>query len=229
MIKSETEESVFTEIFEKFLKDYQEWPEILEIAKKNSYNLGREGKIWIIGGFVYRPIIRALYGEIPEPSQTDIDFLIERGSASEEVYAPKGWDVKRTEAGYFYLEKGNIRIDPNYLYSFHSIISRHTIPEMRHFFPGTPMNIQSIAYDLTDKTVGVIGKHGIVAIRNKIVQINNPEEAIFESEKRGMRLEDFVREKAEELVFFRWDLTPINQIPDINENHKKNGKTTVKG
>lgn len=228
MVKSEREESEFTEIFERFLKDYQEWPEILEIAKKNSYNLGREGKIWIIGGFVYRPIIKELHGEIPEPSQTDIDFLIERGSASEEVYAPKGWDVKRTEAGYFYLEKGNIRIDPNYLYSFHSIISRHTIPEMQHFFPGTPLDIQSIAYDITDRNVGVIGRRGIEAILGKIVRVNNLEEAIFEAEKRKISVEDLVKQKSKELNF-GYDLTRIHQIPDINENHKKNGKTTVKG
>ncbi|MEK6897055.1 MAG: hypothetical protein AABW93_00840 [Nanoarchaeota archaeon] len=231
MIKSKREKSEFTEIFEQFLKTYSEFSEISEIARRNTYDMGRsaEARIWIIGGFVYRPIIRALYGEIPEPSQIDIDFLIERPPASENLYFPEGWTPSVTRSGYPYLDKGKIRIDLNYLSSFHSIIARQlSPPRLEHFFTGTPMNIQSIAYDLTGKTVGVIGKHGIVAIKNKIVQINNLEEAIFESEKRGMILKDFVREKAEELGF-SWDLTPIHQIPDIEENHKENGKIPVRG
>lgn len=219
--------SGFTEIFEEFLENYPEWSEISEIVRRNSRAMGRRGQanIWIIGGFVYRPIIKALYGPIKEPSQTDIDFLISRGPASEEVYAPKGWEIKRTEAGYFYMEKEKIRIDPNYLYSFHSIGlvagAMGSLPKFKHFFKATPMDIQSIAYDLTDRSIGVIGDLGIKAIKTRKVRVNNLEEAIFESQKRGMKLENFVREKAEELGF-GWNLAPIHQIPHIKENHSEN-------
>lgn len=222
----------FTGIFEDFLKSYPEFSEISEIVRRNSRAMGRRGqaKIWIIGGFVYRPIIKALYGPIKEPSQTDIDFLISRGPASEELYIPKGWTPSITGAGYFYLEKGNVRVDLNYLYSFHSIGSvaraKGSVPKFKHFFKATPMDIQSIAYDLTNKDFGVIGKLGIAAMRNRVVRINNLEEAQFESQKRETKLEDYVREKAEEFGF-SWDMTPIHQIPDINKNHKENGKISV--
>ena len=47
------------------------------------------------------------------------------------------------------------------------------------------MDIQSIAYDLTDKNVGVSGWRGIDAIKRKLVRINNLEEAKFEARNRG--------------------------------------------
>ncbi len=197
------EKSEFTEIFEQFLKTYPDFPEISEIARRNSRGMGRRGsgRVWIIGGFIYRPIIKKLYGEIPELSQIDIDFLIERGPAKEDLYIPKGWEPKITNSGYPYLEKEKIRIDLNYLFSFHSIIRRSLRPRFKHFFTGTPLDIQSIAYDLTDKNIGVIGKHGIDAIKRRIVKVNNLEEAKFEAEKRGTSVEELVTQKAKELGF----------------------------
>ncbi|HKZ33724.1 MAG TPA: hypothetical protein VJ142_00600 [Candidatus Nanoarchaeia archaeon] len=225
-LQNRKKKSQFTEIFEEYLDNFPEWSEISEIARRNSYDMGRQSRIWIIGGFVYRPIIKTLHRDIREPPQIDVDLLIERGTASEEIYAPKGWEIKRTQSGFFYLEKGNVRIDPNYLYSFHSISSVATamgsLPQFRHFFKATPMDIQSIAYDLTNKEVGVIGKRGIESIRNMIVRINYMEEAQFESQKRGLSLEDFVKEKAEELGF-SYDLTPIYSAPVPKET---NGKTS---
>lgn len=210
------EKSEFTKMFEQFLENYEDWSEVLDIIRKNSYDIGREGRIWIIGGFVYRPIIKALYGGVRKPFQVDIDFLIERGLASEKIEVPKGWEVKRTEyTGYTYLEKkdGTIRIDPNPLGSFHSIVSvaksMNSAPDFEHFFKATPLNIQAIAYDITtdkDKIIGgVIGEKGIEAIKNRIVKINNLEEAKFEAERRKMSLEDFVKTKAAELNF-SWEL-----------------------
>jgi len=212
MQQDKKEKSEFTEIFEQFLKNYPEFSEISEIARRNSRAMGRRGhgRIWIIGGFVYRPIIKSLYGEIPEPSQVDVDLLIQRGPASQDLFIPKGWSPSITEAGYLYLDKGKIRIDLNYLYSFHSIISRHTKPSFRHFFTGTPMDIQSLAYDLTDKDVGVIGKRGIEAIKNRTVRINNFEEAMFEAQKRGTSIEDLVKQKATELCF-----SPDLKLPNL--------------
>ena len=226
MSQDKKEKSEFTVIFEQFLKNYPEFSEISEIVRRNSRAMGRRGhgKIWIIGGFVYRPIIRHLYGEIygeiPEPSQIDVDFLIQRGPASQDLYIPKGWTPSITEAGYLYLDKGKIRIDLNYLYSFHSITSRHTRPSFRHFFTGTPLDIQSIAYDLTDKNVGVIGKRGIEAIKNRTVRINNFEEAMFEAQKREISIEDLVTQKAKELCF-NPNFIPIYKAPTPKESHEQ--------
>ena len=49
----------YTGMFEQSLKYTPEFAEVLDIARRNS-----SGKIWIIGGFVYRHIIRELYGNL---------------------------------------------------------------------------------------------------------------------------------------------------------------------
>ena len=188
--------SEYTAVFEKFLKESPDFPEIFDIAKRNS-----QGRIWIIGGFVYRNIIRNIYGEISEPEEIDIDFLIEKSSKKRDLYAPEGCDLKITDYGNPYLVRGKTRIDLNYLFSFHSIHARKLRPRFKHFFTGTPMDIQSIAYDLTDKSVGVTGWRGIGAIKRKIVRINNLEEAKFEAQNRGLKIEDLVIQKAKELNF----------------------------
>ncbi|MDP3992227.1 MAG: hypothetical protein Q8P79_01825 [Nanoarchaeota archaeon] len=217
----------FTEIFEEFLKTHQEFQEVFEIAKRNSRGRGKRqhGRIWVIGGFVYRPIIKSIYPElkVSEPSQIDIDFLIERSPPERDLYLPEDWNPKITEYGNLYLVKDNMRIDLNYLRNFHSIIRRGLKPEFGHFFTGTPMDVQSIAYDLTDKSAGVTGKIGIEAIRDRIVRINNLEEAqyearnISESLKKDFTIEDLVMQKAKELDF-GYDRTqmgnPGNHPPD---------------
>jgi len=196
MTQKEKVKSEFTLVFERFLRESPEFPEVFDIVKRNS-----QGRIWIIGGFVYRNIIRNIYGELPTPIEIDIDFLIERSSKKRDLYAPSGWDLKITDYGNPYLLRGKTRIDLNYLFSFHSIHARKLRPKFKHFFTGTPMDIQSIAYDLTDKSVGVHGWRGINAIKRKIVRINNLEEAKFEVKNKGISIEDLVSQKAEELNF----------------------------
>lgn len=197
------EKSEFTRIFEKFLKQSPIFPEILGIATRNS-----QGRIWIIGGFVYRPIIRHLYGEIPEPEIVDIDFMLEKQAEERDLYAPEGWDLKLTDYANPYLVKGKTRIDLNYLRNFHSIITRKLEPEMEHFFTGTPLDIQSIAYDFSEKKV--IGQQGIDAIKRRLVKINNLEEAEYDAQIKKVSLEEFVIKKAKELGF-QYDLTLLNQ------------------
>ena len=218
----------FTGIFEDFLKTHREFQEVFEIAKRNSSGYGRRshGRIWIIGGFVYRPIIKSLYGEIPEPLEIDIDFLIERSPKKRDLYLPDEWGPKITDYGNLYLVKGNTRIDLNYLKNFHSIIARRLQPEFGHFFTGTPMGVQAIAYDLTDKSAGVRGKIGIEALRDRIVRVNNLEEASYEAQneserqKKVITVGDLVKEKAKEL-HFGYDITQIdnsrNHNPDAPE------------
>ena len=208
MVQKEKEKTEFTEVFEKSLMESPDSREIFDIVKRNS-----QGRIWIIGGFVYRNIIKDIYGEIPTPQEIDIDFLIERSSKKRDLYVPEGWDIKITDYGNPYLLRGKTRIDLNYLFSFHSIDVRKLRPRFKYFFTGTPLDIQSIAYDLTDTSVGVTGWRGIDAIKRKSVRINNLEEAKFEASNRGISLEELVTQKAKELGF-ECDLTlPLPQIP----------------
>ena len=184
----------FTEIFKKFLKASSEFPEIFDIAQRNS-----QGRIWIIGGFIYRNIIRKIYGEIPDQKTVDVDFLIEEKPEQGHLYLPEEWHPKMTDYGNLYLTKDNVRIDLNFLFNFHSILARNLRPRISHFFTGTPLNIQSIAYDFSKKEV--TGWLGVNSIRRKTVKVNNSNEARYEAQKRGISIEDLVKEKANELNF----------------------------
>lgn len=197
----------YSSILEDFLRDSGEFHEAHDIARRNS-----RGRIWLIGGFLYRNVIKAIYEGIKGPELIDIDFLMENTTKEKDVYVPSGWNLKVSEHygnNYLMREDGKVRIDLNFLPSFHPIISRKLRPRLIHFFTTTPLDIQSIAYDLTDKKIGITGERGIKAIKRRVVRINNLEEAKFVArEIMGITIEDLVKRKAEELGF-KYDTTPM--------------------
>ena len=197
-------DSDFTSLFERSLVDYP-FDEFLEIARQHS-----EGKIWVIGGFVYRNIIKELYGTPYEKKPIDIDFLVEIHKTK--TKCPEGWVDGRTTIGDLSFSKGNeYRIDLNGLVNFHSIISRDFPEEIQSFYSGTPLDIQSISYDCEKRIVE--GEVAIEAIKERVVQVNYIKEAQWEakriSEKLGhsFSVPDLVRRKAGELDF-DFKLTP---------------------
>ena len=74
-----------TTLFKRTLEDYP-FDEFLDIVKYHS-----EGRIWVIGGFVYRNIIKELYGTPFEEGPIDIDFLVE--GRARPITRPKGWEL----------------------------------------------------------------------------------------------------------------------------------------
>ena len=188
-----------TALFEKSLVDYP-FDDFLKIAKKNS-----KGRIWIIGGFVYRNIIKELY-EIPyEKRPIDIDFLVEAHEVKD-IFCPRGWKSKRTTMGDLSFSKRNkYGIDLNGLVNFHSISSNNLPPEIQYFYERNPLNIQAISYDC-DRMI-VEGEEAIDAIKNKRVEVNYIKEALWEADRISKKIgkpfsvNDLVRRKADELGF----------------------------
>ncbi len=194
-------------IFNEFLKKDPKFEEFYDIVKKRS-----EGKIWVIGSYVYKNIIKELYGKgsVLESDKVDVDFVVEnplseRGGFKE----PEGWDVRFTlyPSIFFEREVNNEkqRIDLNYLKTFINIYERGLKPNISNLLNISPFNIQSIAYDCDNKIlIGGSGKKeniGFNAIRNKIVDLNDYTEAKRQGEKKGLSLEEYVKEKADELGF----------------------------
>lgn len=202
MVQKNGERLEYTSVLEDFLRDSEEFQEGLDIARRNSQN---KSKIWLIGSYNYGHILNGIYGEIWKPKLIDMDFLMENASREKGVYIPKGWTLKVSENyGNNYLLSGDskARIDLNYLKSFHPILSRKLRPRLRHFFTTTPLDIQSIACDVTGKCIRIMGWRGIEAIKRKVVRINNLEEAKYVAgEIMKISVEDLVRMKAEELGF----------------------------
>src|SRR3972149_9427711 len=105
------EETNFSEIIKRALERNPNSSEAIEIARRNS-----QGKMWIIGGFVYRNIIKEIYGETKEKSFIDIDFLLENVSLERRrIYHPENWEMSLTRYGKLCFTKNNTSVDINYL------------------------------------------------------------------------------------------------------------------
>lgn len=206
----------YTRLFRRSLGEYP-FDDFLDVVKK----VHPEGKIWIIGGFVYRNIIEQLskldefkefYNAPPEKSPVDIDFLLENFVPHIEWI--RGWEARRTTSkDLFYLSwDKKYRIDLNELHDFNSITVRNTLRKREgkralpynfdSFLTGTPLNIQSIAYDCEERIIK--GRRGIEAIEKRIIKANEeyPEVTEYESRRKRISVDTLVRNKVEDLGFF---------------------------
>lgn len=173
--------------------------EILNLVKQNS-----TGRIWIIGGFVYKNLVASLYGG--EFYNYDIDFIVEqRDDVLKEV---AGWQIQTNNYGSQNFVRKNNKM------SFTDIhkairVSGLKNPTIEQFIEETPLNIQSIAYDLEENKL--IGKKGIEALLSKTVKINNKQQAEFYAKLKGKELTEIIKEKAKELNF-NYSLTDFCKV-----------------
>lgn len=175
--------------FQPYIKD-PIFLEVLSLVKQNS-----KGKIWVIGGFLYRNLISSLYGS-GEIYNYDIDFIVEeRSDVLKEI---SGWRIEINNYGsQNYVRSGNKM-------SFTDIrkairVSGLQNPTIEKFIKETPLNIQSITYDLEENKI--IGEKGIEAILTKMIKINNVEQADFYAKRKGKKIEEIIKEKMKELGF----------------------------
>lgn len=172
-----------SDIFTTTIQDNKEYQEAVAIIRRNSH-----GRIWLIGGFIYRTLANTLYG-IPMKSDLDLDFVLERPSDS--LILPPEWEIRKNIFGNKKLLKGNIRIDYIPLFSI-----GQTIEDALKI---APLTIQSIAYNLD--TLRIIGEIGIKAILERTARINNPEQTRRYLQMKGLSLEDYVKDKVRSLGF----------------------------
>lgn len=176
------------ERFTPYLED-SVFKEVLDLVKQNS-----RGKIWLVGGFLYKNLASELYGG--EIYNFDIDFIVEeRNDTLKEVV---GWRLETNSYGsQNYVKDGHKMSFTDIRKAIRvSGLKNATIEE---FIKETPLNIQSIAYDLEQNKI--IGEKGIEALKNKIVKINNKEQAEFYAKRKSRELKDILIEKAKELGF----------------------------
>ena len=180
----------YTRNFLKSVKRIPYFEEAMEIVMSNS-----DGNVWLIGGMVYRGIAHELYGtDLPK---VDFDFVVEK--PKESYVLPNDWTVLQNSYGNPKFTNGTYEIDFVPLASVFSITRRKITPTFENFLTGTPLNIQSIAYCVKKGTV--VGDIGINGIRDKVIRVNDPEEAIVYARLKGKSLEDIMLEKANQLGF----------------------------
>lgn len=155
------------------------------------------GGIWLIGGFVYRSIASSLY-QLPKP-RADLDLIVE--NPLEKLELPGSWTLSKNSYGNpkFIKKSSGVEIDFIPITAIHSIIRRGLQPTIENFLSGTPLNVQSICYDVKNKKV--IGETGIKAIMGKTVRINDIVKAAVYSEKKGKSINQIIKEKASALGF----------------------------
>lgn len=179
-----------TQLFLNGTEDNLRFREALEIVKSNS-----SGKIWLIGGFVYRTIASQLYGT-PKPA-VDFDFIVEK--AVECFTLPESWSLEQNRFGNPKFVHGHNSIDYVPLDKVCSITSRALSPTIENYLSGVPLTVQSIAYDVYgDK---VIGEIGIDALKRRVIEINNLHFAEYAASKKGISVEEMIKQKAESLRF----------------------------
>lgn len=174
--------------FAPYLKD-KVFLEVLDLVKQNS-----KGKKWIIGGFVYKNLAHALYGG--EIYNYDIDFIVEE--KNDILKKVDGWEIKVNNYGSQNYLRDNNKMNFTDIHKAVRI-SKLENPTIEDFIKDTPLNIQSIAYDLEKEEI--IGEKGIEALKDRTIRINNKEQADFYAERKGKELVEIMKEKAKELNF----------------------------
>lgn len=180
----------YTKNFLDFTRGRDELERAVDFVRKNT-----SGKVWIIGGFVYRGIASQIYGT-KFPDGKDFDFLSEK--INHEI-RQDGFEIGRNRFGSFKFKKEGVSIDLVEIRNLYSVVSRGVAPEISNYLTGVPLNIQSIAYDLDSNLI--IGEVGASAIGERIVRVNDWHFAEYAAEKKGISVEEMIKKKAEELEF----------------------------
>jgi hypothetical protein len=173
-------------------KDFQK---ALKLTKANS-----SGKIWLIGGFLYKNLAHSLYGS--RKSTKDFDLIVEY--PNDKIILPDDWKITKNHFNNNKLISNQMQIDfipltdlalPKNPYSY----EKNPIPSINHFLESGGLNIHCIAYDIFDKKI--IGDVGIKALEEKIISAYNLEMLEYGPKKYEKTPNDIIKKKAEELGF----------------------------
>jgi len=175
--------------FRSVLDQQQEYQESLEVVKVCTTE-----PRYLIGGSVYRTLAGLLYGSPVSPC--DFDFLV-GGVVVEDI--PDNWTVDFNRFQNPKLRRGNVSIDIVPLSRVRSIQVRGLAPTIEHYLSGTPLTVQSIAYDITTQTI--VGDVGLHALQTKTVAMNHVAFAAYAAEKKGVTCEKMITAKAQSLGF----------------------------
>ena len=181
----------FTASFLRVANTNPAFKESVDIIKANS-----DGRAWIIGGFVCRSIIQDLYGT-QMPEDADFDFIVERPHT--EFHLPDGWKMTMNSFGNPRFIGPKYQIDYVPLEGIRSIVDRGLEPKIENYLTGTPLNVQSLIYDI--EAGQIIGEIGMESIREKFISINNREEAGKRVLQKGITLSDLVTDIATQFGF----------------------------
>lgn len=167
----------------------------IRLVEENS-----SGKIYLVGGYVFRTIAEKWYDTHPE--RTDIDIIVENLAAQialSERRKAEGWNVRTNSFGHPKFFCQNLVVDCWPLSETSQIKRKEQTSTLRNYLSGTPLTVQSIVYDLLEEVV--IGEVGMRALLEKTVRVNDLEQAQLAAQRKDMTLEQYVRWKAKGIGF----------------------------
>jgi 2-polyprenyl-3-methyl-5-hydroxy-6-metoxy-1,4-benzoquinol methylase len=177
-----------------------EFEEALAIVRANS----KPGKIWAVGGAVFRSVTAAMY-ERKKTARYDFDFIVQDMVPFEEVKLPAGWQLTETGLGAPRAISGNRQIDLWPLDDSCREQDRERLGQMNReenlesYFAKVPLTVQMVAYDIDEKRL--IGERGIQAVRDQLIEINCLDECLSFCKRRRISIREFMTQKATALGF----------------------------
>ncbi len=148
-----------------------------------------------MGGIVSRSIIKSLYRH--SQPQHDFDFLVKK--LKDPLVVPSEWKINKNRFNNPKLIRGNIEVDVVPLETVESVLERKLKPTIANFLTGTPLDIQSLIFDVDKKEL--IGDLGIKALQRKEVRINNKKRFSAKAQRKGLTPPELLQQIAKSLGF----------------------------
>ncbi len=185
----ENQRKVYQKICSEYLFNLADFHDAIKIVRNSS-----EGKIWLVGGMVFRTICHLIYNS-PTP-KADFDFIVEKILIPN---LPTGWTAKTNNFGNSKISNSKIEMDLIPINNIASIKRRKLPATIENYLSGVPLTIQSIAFDLASKKL--IGDVGIQSIESRTVAANNLSEADFAAKLYNKSVNDLIQKYTKALKF----------------------------
>lgn len=179
-----------TEKLRMTLESDPKYAEALQLVYNNS-----EGDVWLVGGMLYKTIVRMEYG-IDAPA-LDVDLVISKAKPS--IDLPAVWTLEQNVFG------DTTFIGPQFLIDFIELPKSYHIkylrldPTIQNYLQGASLSIQALAYNT--KTGELIGEEGIKSLAEKTVSAHNPEVLKYYCNRKDIHPNEYITAKAKQLGF----------------------------
>ena len=164
--------------------------EALSVVSANS-----RGRIWLIGGFLYKTLIKARHGtDIPSK---DFDFIVER--ARGKLNLPEGWTARTNRFGNPELSSKDNMVDLIPLDNLLYLRKNKMEPSISNYLASVNFSVFALAFDMREEKI--IEGGGVSALEEKVVRVHNLEAANISADMYNTLINEMLRIRAEELRF----------------------------
>ena len=190
------------------------WNEAWDIARSNS-----KGKVWLVGGKVYRTLTEIMFGTPAGAQGCDFDFITAKATWFNHV--PAKWYVvvnddygetrinpyttDKTEHAWRYFREGRQLLD---LLTFGRATQAGFEASLDGYFKSVPLDVQAVALDVENRQ---LSGPGLKAICRRVLGVNNLKQAEGAAKRASLTLSAFVEARALSLGFQASTVVPSDK------------------